>query len=417
MEKRRVDIVGGGLAGLIAAIELSHGGAQVTVWETAGEYGGRARTRNVDGYLFNRGPHALYSNGALKRELDRFGIGYSGGRSLSGSRKAIADGKLHNLPTSLGSIINTTLFGIRDKVNFARVFKSVMDGSTGSGSFADWLDEQQLSPVVRASVEAFGRLSSYANSSSHISANALLDQIRLSAGGTIYVDGGWVTLVNGLLGVAKKLGIELNKKSGVRRINYLNRELELTLSNGAIRSTDAVILAIGPHEAAALVPDSSVLQQVVIEALPVRANTLDLALRSMPLKATEFALGIDLPIYLSVHSSSARLAPEGGVLVHIAKYLTTGEEPAENAVEELEAIADLVMPGWREVELSRQKLRGMVVSNGLPKFDRPRPDVKISDAPGVFVAGDWVGDEGMIADASAASAIKAAHSALHWLSQ
>ena len=54
-----VNIVGGGIAGLIAAVRLARAGAQVSVFESAGAMGGRARTRQADGYFLNQGPHAL----------------------------------------------------------------------------------------------------------------------------------------------------------------------------------------------------------------------------------------------------------------------------------------------------------------------------------------------------------------------
>ena len=37
-----------------------------------------------------------------------------------------------------------------------------------------------------------------------------------------------------------------------------------------------------------------------------------------------------------------------------------------------------------------------------------RPGPRVPDAPGVFVVGDWVGGEGMLLDASLASAERAA---------
>ncbi len=407
--------MGGGLAGLLAAIELAQAGARVTVLEAAGEFGGRARTREVDGFLFNRGPHALYRDGALKRALDSLDIRYSGGRSLSGARKAIAGGTLHPLPASFGAILGTSLFGLRDKAGYVRVFKAVMDGATGTASFARWLDDQQLTPMVRATVEAMARLASYANAAADISARAMLDQMRLATGGTLYVDGGWGTLVHGLAETARGLGVDLAGNTVVRGVRRVDGALALTLANGDTRHADAAILALGPREAAALAPQAASLADEAELARAVRANTLDLALRRLPPGAHDFALGIDAPVYFSVHSGSARLAPDGGALVHIARYLAPGDTSAADSVTELEAVADLVMPGWRTEVVSRQALRGMVVSNALPRWDRPRAAVRVAEEPGLFVAGDWVGEHGMLGDAAAASASEAAQAALHWL--
>lgn len=412
MSTRCVNIVGGGLAGLIAAVELARQGVKVSVFEAAAEPGGRARTRNVSGFLLNQGPHALYVQGALKRELDRLGVAYSGDRALGGSRKAIARGKLHELPTSLGAIATTSLLGVTEKIAYARVFKSVMDGAGGDGSFGDWLIGQRLSPNVRAAIEAIARLSGYANAPAEVSADSMLDQMRLAAGGTLYLDGGWGTLVDGLHNAAIMAGVDLICGAAVQRVQHDQDGVSLILEDGAAKPADAVILAVGPKEAASLIPESTALAVELREAWPVRANTLDLALSRLPAKAVEFALGIDSPFYLSLHSGSARLAPDGGAVVHVAKYLPLDEDPGRNATEELEAIADLAMPGWRTHEVKRQTLRGMVVANGLPRWDRPRPGVQVADAPAVFIAGDWVGDEGMIGDAAASSAIAAARAAL-----
>lgn len=411
-----VNIVGGGIAGLLAAVELAREGVQVALFEKAVEPGGRARTRNVQGFLLNQGPHALYRNGAFKRELDRLGITYSGGRALAGTRKAIWRGKLYELPVSTGSLMRTGLFGIRGKISYARLLKTVINGATGEGSFSDWLDAQKLSQPVRASVEALGRLSSYANGSSSVAAAKMLDQIRISLGGTIYVDGGWASLVSALAEAAIKAGAQLNYGIGATRITTEAGCTKIVLRDGSERVADATILALGPREASTLAPKISSLAVEAREAVPVRANTLDLPLKQMPVGAHDFALGVDAPYYFSLHSGSAKLTPEGRALVHIAKYLPIGEGPAQNASEELERVADLVMPGWRNEEVTRQQLRGMTVSNGLPRSDRPRPEVTLPDAAGIFITGDWVGDEGMIADAAAASAIKAARSAMTWLS-
>lgn len=411
----KVNIVGGGIAGLLAAVELARGGAQVTVFEAAGAMGGRARTRQADGYFLNQGPHALYRGGAFRRELDRLGIAYSGGRALASTRKAIWKGGLYDLPVDAKALLRTGLFGVGDKIAYVRILSAINKGVTAEGSFADWMDGQRLSPVMRASLEALARLSGYANGPQFISAQAILNQIRLALGGTLYLDGGWSSLVEGLMTAARAAGATVHAGARVEQVIVEGRRSCVMLADGTAHEGDATVLALGPNEAAALAPHVASLQVEAREAMPVKANALDLALSRFPDGAHEFALGIDGPFYFSLHSGSAKLAPEGGAVVHVAKYLPTGEGPQRNAIEELESIADLVMPGWRALEVKRQELRGMVVSNGLPRWDRPRPGVVVADAPGLFIAGDWVGDEGMIADTAAASAMKAAEAVGRWL--
>ena len=414
--KGKVNVVGGGIAGLLAAVELGRSGVQVSLFESAADPGGRARTKTADGFFLNQGPHALYNGGALKRELDRLGIAYAGGRAMARSRKAIWKGRLHLLPVDGKSLMLSGLFGWRDKAVFARVFQRLIKGERADGSFADWLDTQKFSPVMRASVEALGRLSAYTNGSEHVSADAMLKQIGMAMGGTMYLDHGWSTFITGLANAAREAGVVLHVGARVERVETAAHESRVILADGSVVVGDAAILAVDPHEAATLASDVGSLQVEARGAKAVRANTLDLALKRLPEGADEFALGIDGPFYFSVHSGSAKLAPEGGAVVHIAKYLAVGEAPSRDAIAELESIADLVMPGWRALEVKRQELRGMVVANGMPRWDRARPGVQVVNAPGLFIAGDWVGDEGMIADCAAASGVQAAKAVQAWLS-
>jgi hypothetical protein len=59
--------------------------------------------------------------------------------------------------------------------------------------------------------------------------------------------------------------------------------------------------------------------------VPVRAACLDVGLARLPEPRRTFALGLDEPTYLSVHSKTAKLAPEGAAAIHVAKYLSTEE--------------------------------------------------------------------------------------------
>jgi protoporphyrinogen oxidase len=59
---RHITVVGGGFAGLTAAITCAEAGAQVTLYEAHDTLGGRART-SEGAYRTNEGPHAFYASG------------------------------------------------------------------------------------------------------------------------------------------------------------------------------------------------------------------------------------------------------------------------------------------------------------------------------------------------------------------
>jgi len=63
----RIAVVGGGWAGLAAAVELSAAGAAVTVFEAAKQLGGRARGVEIDGQALDNGQHILI--GAYRETL------------------------------------------------------------------------------------------------------------------------------------------------------------------------------------------------------------------------------------------------------------------------------------------------------------------------------------------------------------
>jgi phytoene dehydrogenase-like protein len=131
----------------------------------------------------------------------------------------------------------------------------------------------------------------------------------------------------------------------------------------------------------------------------------------LPQPQARFGLGIDQPYYFSVHSATANLAPNHGALIHVAKYLPTAStDDAPTVAHELEQVLDLLQPGWRALVLERRFLPRITVTNALVTAGglatRPRPAVPGVD--GLYVAGDWVGDEGQLADASFASAKAAA---------
>jgi hypothetical protein len=88
----------------------------------------------------------------------------------------------------------------------------------------------------------------------------------------------------------------------------------------------ALVLATGPAAASAIVT-SDALAAWCGRAIPVKAACLDVALARLPNEKMTFALGVDRPLYFSVHSRTATVAPPGAALVSAMRYLPPNEGP------------------------------------------------------------------------------------------
>src|SRR5581483_9034112 len=166
---------------------------------------------------------------------------------------------------------------------------------------------------VRELVAALVRVETYANAPELQSAGAAFDQLKSAFGA----------------------GAKIASAARVDRLQDEPDRIGLRLADGSTVTARAVILAIAPEEVRDLLPPGAAFDAASrwsSESVPVRAACLDVALSQLPDQRAGFALGIDRPLYLSVHSNSARLAPQGGALIHVAKYLDPSHEtdPAED---------------------------------------------------------------------------------------
>lgn len=107
------------------------------------------------------------------------------------------------------------------------------------------------------------------------------------------------------------------------------------------------------------------------------------------------------------------MAPEGKAAAVAMKYLPVGEP---TKVEEDRSDLDCVSSAaGADAVLGERFLRRMTVTHGIPLASHGglagRPRVEVAERPGVFLAGDWVGETGMLVDASFASAETAGEAA------
>jgi phytoene dehydrogenase-like protein len=416
-------VVGGGIAGLAAAALVARQGVPVVLYERSAQLGGRAMTQEERGFRLNLGPHALYRAGAGMRVLRRLGIEPRGGVPRPSGGHAVRGGVAHTLPAGPISLLATGLMGLAAKLELGRLLGGigrVDPAPLASVPVADWLARAVRHPDARAAAHALVRLATYTNAPETLSAGAALRQLQLALrANVLYLDGGWQTLVAALRAAAEAAGARVVTGARVTRVVPDGSGFAIVRADGAVARAAQAILALGPGEAAALLdgPAGAALRARAGAAVPVRAACLDVALSRLPRPRSTFALGIDRPLYLSVHSAVARLAPDGGALIQVARYLPPGEtrDPRDDE-RELEGLLDLVQPGWRDVVVARRLLPRLTVMHAVAAAaaggEAGRPAAAVPGASRLWLAGDWVGDEGLLADASLASAAHAAALAL-----
>ncbi len=380
-------IVGGGLAGLTAANALAQPGRKVTVLEQSAHLGGRAITQQEGGFELNLGPHALYCGGPATRTFHEWKIPFCGHAPANSSGHFVYQGKKYPLIQNTASLLKSPLFGFGEKLEAGNLLRLFAAGRAARQTMREWICDHASSPKVRALAEALTRLTTFVADLDHLSAEAALPQIAMAiATGVVYLDHGWQTLIDGLASRARSLGVEIRCGVQVERIEDLH--------------ASGIILAVPPASVEKLTGAR------FPNLRPVRAACLDLGLQSLPPNAATFGLGVDRPLYLSVHSAAAKLAPEGSALIQSAKYLAGDSDPAADRAE-LEQFADLLAPGWRDRVTMTRFLPNMTVSHAMATPEG-RPDIDALNKPGVAIAGDWVGPENMLADAVVSSALRAA---------
>ncbi len=423
-----VVVVGGGLAGLAAAA-LSAGqpgaaGGRPRVVLVDGRsgpqaLGGRARTDHRDGFCLNQGPRALYRGGHGRAVLGRLGVEPQGGAPRTQSH-GWRDGRVERLPDDGRHLVSSRLLRPRSKARLTWLLGRlgrIRAAELGEVSMAGWISSLGLRPDAEGLVTMLTRVATYTSDLSQLSADAGVGQVQLALlHGVDYLDGGWQQLVDALWEVATGRGVVPRLGGRLRSVAPARPEpgaaevgWRLDLGPAGTVRAATVILALGSPAAT-----RAVLAHPPVWALgaDVTAACLDLALRRAPRRAIVF--GIDRPLYLSTHTPSARLAPEGQAVVHVMRY-GAREAAADRA--ELWELAELAGVESDDVVVERF-LHRMVVTHALPRPGSGlagRPPVSVAGHPGLFVAGDWVGPHGMLADASLASAEAAARAAVDHL--
>lgn len=325
---------------------------------------------------------------------------------------------VYPLPFGADALERTTLLDPLDKPEAARVLAALSRADADELApvpLSAWLDAHVEAPSVRSMIEAIARLTTLTDDPSRLSTGAFVGQ--WTAGGVSYPDGGWASIVGGLRAVASAAGADLRTRARVDEVVVERVARGVRLGGGEVVEADAIVLAVAPGMASALVPGDPELASAASRALPVQTAWLDLALRHPPRGARSYGLGIDRSLYYAEHSRWARLAPRNGASVVVARFLRAGLQVEAAAVRgELEGFADILAPGWRESLVEARFFPGMRAMEALPLAGEGglpgQPPVDAPATSGLFVAGDWVRSRRMLADGVLETAVNAADAAI-----
>jgi phytoene dehydrogenase-like protein len=375
----QITVVGGGLAGLTAAIACAEGGAKVRLLEAHEQLGGRARSAEGP-YKANLGPHALYSDGAMWGWLNERGLLPGHVRPPLGGARFRFQGALHRTPP-LGTI--PAVLRLRGR-------QAPVDADF-RGWVASHTDER-----IAAMLSSMAGVYTYHHDPGELSAAFVWERtVRLFLStpppSTVvrYASGGWSGMVAPLERRLRELGVEVQTGSRVE-----------TLPEAP------VILATELHQA------SELLGGRPLSWPSGRTVCLDVGLsrrRGDPWIVSD----LDESGWIGRYSSADRtIAPEGHELIQTQMPIRPGES-TDQAGARLERLIDQSVAGWRGRETWRRRQvmdarSGALDPPGSTWRDRPA----VNQGDGVYLAGDMVAAPGLLAEVSWASGLEASRLAL-----
>lgn len=374
----RITVIGGGFAGLTAAITAAEAGAKVTVYEAHHTLGGRART--ADGpYRTNEGPHALYNGGPHWTWLRQ--------RDLLGPLAPIPPLEAARLRLRHDGVLRRT-----PPFAMLKLLRRSARQAPVDTDFLTWATEQAGEEGARAAAH-YSAVALFHHDPGSLSAAFVQERLRRATKlppEAHYPRGGWSSVIDRMAGRAWNLGVRIE-----------------TLSRVDSLPTDTpVIVATSLDAARRLLRDDSLTWP------SGRTVLIDLAVRTR--RGDAFAVSdLDAPGWIERFTAQDRtLAPAGEQLIQ--GQLPIGpDEPRANGVARGEQLLDLAFDGWRERVTWRREAvangrTGAVDPPGTTWRDRPAVD----RGDGVYLAGDQVAAPGVLSEVSFTSALTAVSLAL-----
>ena len=243
-------------------------------------------------------------------------------------------------------------------------------------------------PAGRAVPASIVRTATYTADHELLDAGAAARQLRAAAHGVLYLHGGWSSLVEGLADVVRANGGETpHPLDGGAAVDHDGDVVHgATLADGRALPAAAVVIAVNDPRRA---------RRAARRTRPLAGSTPPPRRQcpcgwptwtspSVPSRSSgsPTSSASTTPVFLSVQSAVADVAPPDGAVIHVGRYLRPGDETGDHRAG-LEHALDVAQPDWRDhVVDARYVPRSMVVG------DHARPATRgPADRPTVDVAG------------------------------
>ena len=371
-----ITVIGGGVAGLTAAITCAEAGASVRLLEEHDQVGGRALSTGGP-YKANLGPHAIYRGGVLWDWLTARGLMPPLARPLLTGVRFRYEGEVHRTPPL--SLIPP---GLRLRGRMAPVDQD----------FRSWVSDHGDARTANY-LSSLAGVYTFHHDPGELSAAFVWERTQrllLTARPPArFVVGGWTMLVEALERHARSLAITIVTRERVQEL-----------------PDPPVIVALELRDARGLLSDEA------LRWHSGRTVCLDVGLRERrgdPWIVSDLEEAGWAERY---SAQDASLAPAGEQLVQ-AQMPIRPQESAEDAALRLERLLDASFEDWRKRATWRRRQvmdgrSGALDFPGASWRDRP----SIDRGEGIFLCGDQVAAPGCLAEVSFASAVEAGTQAL-----
>lgn len=267
MSARRVAVIGGGIAGLVAARRLMELGCDPVLYEASDRVGGAIETVVRDGWLAEAGPNTVMEpDPAVRALLDRAGLAeriLRPGPAVK-RRYLVHDGAPVTVPLSPGELVSTPILSVAGRLRLLKEpFVAKGDGDPGETvdafarrRFGDEVATRLFDPLVAGTSGAdparvlvrytFPKLVEYERDAGSILKGAMRSRSQARRRGEVL--GGSLWSCQGGLGevpthLATALGGRIRLGHPVGRVATEGAGFLVSLADGVIEPADAVCFA------------------------------------------------------------------------------------------------------------------------------------------------------------------------------